>query len=431
MGRECEACGVKMPFGVSRRKNADGKKVCEGCRAGRPGRPRSQGSVRPGRATTAGVVIASQWKSRFEHMGDSTGYFDSPWDNLRASVYENVAERMGYEWEVEDDGAFWKACHDELVAEADAMGLSTSGALRHVAAGEPCTIAYADGRICGKPAVTSFTSRDGDTTYYECAEHAYEGGSAPAGGIDVGSKVRIRYANGEREGVVEKAGPVNLQVRIQLNKGGDKLVSVRREDASIVRSGVRHIAEFPPPENDDSGGDEEAPEEDPLAEEPAPGDPVANAAPPPPPAPSSQPPDRQSDAIVRVCPFCGSGSVTGNADGSIECGHDGIIFTIEVQPRHLGQPLVNPDGTPFEPDFEEGDSYPDIGVAGAEQMADPLADTTVPNPGEDPAVPSGGSTPAPGQDPAGLNALQSPPAARGAGGVPAPGQDPRTAIRRR
>lgn len=40
-GRVCDRCGVKMPFGVSRRR-VDDKLVCDGCINDRPGMPRSQ-----------------------------------------------------------------------------------------------------------------------------------------------------------------------------------------------------------------------------------------------------------------------------------------------------------------------------------------------------------------------------------------------------
>lgn len=147
---------------------------------------------------------------------------------------------------------------------------------------------------------------------------------------------------------------------------------------------------------------------------------------------SMQAPDRKSDAIVRVCPFCGSGDVIGNGDGSIECGHDGIVFTVEVQPRHVGQPLVNPDGTPFEPEFDEDDAYPGIGMASADEQApgqpeDPAlaADGGVLEEGQDPrevaSAPSGG-VPAEGEDPRAS-------AVPDAGALPAEGEDPRQALR--
>ncbi len=263
MGRTCEACGVKMPFGVKRQKNAQGQQVCEGCRAGRPGRPRTQGSVRPGIALVEG-------------------------QRIHATV----------------------------------------------------------GPIVGKPWV--------------------------GGAFSIPSSI-------------------NLYGGLTFTAAEDPLADAPDDEGAPPEEGA------PPP----AGG--------------PPASPAAAPAPPP----SGQAPDRTSDAVVRVCPFCGSGDVVGNADGSIECGHDGIIFTIEVQPRHIGQPLVNPDGSPFEPTFEEGDSYPGIGIANAEQVQDPLADTTVPLPGDDPrgAAPAPGQDPrAAGPDPAGLNAAQ---------GAPAPGEDPR------
>lgn len=105
------------------------------------------------------------------------------------------------------------------------------------------------------------------------------------------------------------------------------------------------------------------------------GGPGAEMPPPPPPGVptpgtpggglGSFAPDRESDKVVRVCPFCGSGNVTGNSDGSIECGHEDVVFLVEVLPRHPFQPLVDQTGQPFEMNSEDED-VPEIGIARAE-----------------------------------------------------------------
>lgn len=118
-------------------------------------------------------------------------------------------------------------------------------------------------------------------------------------------------------------------------------------------------------------------------------------------------PDQQSDMVVRVCPFCGSGHLTGQSDGSIKCGYDNTVFTITVMPAHPFQPLVNPDGSPFQmPQDPNADPNPQVGQASAETTpgegpADPLEQTP---PGQAPNQPpppaSGGPAGADGAPPA-------------------------------
>jgi hypothetical protein len=97
-------------------------------------------------------------------------------------------------------------------------------------------------------------------------------------------------------------------------------------------------------------------------------------------------PDRESDKVVRVCPFCGSGNLVGQSDGSIKCGHEDISFLVEILPRHPFQPLVDPDGNPFELNTaDDEEPPPEIGVARA-----------APQPGGEPV--DGGFPPAAGDD---------------------------------
>lgn len=119
-------------------------------------------------------------------------------------------------------------------------------------------------------------------------------------------------------------------------------------------------------------------------------------------------PDQQSDMVVRVCPFCGSGHLTGQSDGSIKCGYDDTVFTITVMPSHPFQPLVNPDGSPFKmPKDPDADPNPQVGQASPEGT-----------PGEGPADPNA-PTP-PGQAP-NSPLPPAPGAPTGAPGAPAPG----------
>lgn len=367
MGRKCEGCGVRMPFGVRRRKDDGGRYVCEGCRSGRPGRPLTQGA----RIATAG----GPWVLRFSNTSGQSFYWSSELDDwvFEDSIATLRAEVERFDSKESARRALRSMDYIPVGAGPVKIPLLNRGARRTAAMISPELGTYDEVRV----------------------------GDAVPGRLD--------WAEVER---IEDGGPIiagiGRMVVLHLDDG-TRNTGPEYESIDIIRAiGSRHTAAEEDPFADDSS----APDEESDA-------PVGGAAPPPPPAaatpPGLQPEDRQSDAVVRVCPFCGSGSIVGNADGSIECGYDGIVFTIEVQPRYLGQPLVNPDGSPFEPDFGTDDDYPAIGMANAEEQADPLADSTVPNPGEDPrGLPD---------DPAGLNAMQ--------GGVPEPGQDPRTAIRRR
>lgn len=84
---------------------------------------------------------------------------------------------------------------------------------------------------------------------------------------------------------------------------------------------------------------------------------------PTPPGAPPAPQERQSDKVVYVCPFCGSGGIYGSADGTITCTHDNVRFTVEVKPAHPSMPLVDENGQPFKPSVQEGMEYPEIGQA--------------------------------------------------------------------
>lgn len=95
-------------------------------------------------------------------------------------------------------------------------------------------------------------------------------------------------------------------------------------------------------------------------------------------------PDRESDKVVRVCPFCGSGQIVGQSDGSIECGHEGVVFLVEVLPKHPFQPLVDEQGQPFEMTVEGDEQLPEIGIARAEGPAPAAPFGEDPQPGDGP-----------------------------------------------
>jgi hypothetical protein len=47
------------------------------------------------------------------------------------------------------------------------------------------------------------------------------------------------------------------------------------------------------------------------------------------------------------CPFCGSGSIIGRSDGTVECGYCTSVFTVQIQPSYNGFPQ-SVDGQPYE-----------------------------------------------------------------------------------
>lgn len=53
-------------------------------------------------------------------------------------------------------------------------------------------------------------------------------------------------------------------------------------------------------------------------------------------------------ALLNHCPFCGSGSITGRSDGSVECDFCNSVFTVQVQPAHPNMPQTV-DGQPVTP----------------------------------------------------------------------------------
>jgi hypothetical protein len=88
---------------------------------------------------------------------------------------------------------------------------------------------------------------------------------------------------------------------------------------------------------------------------------------------------------VLHCPFCGSGSVVGRSDGTIECGYCTSVFTVGVQPAYNGFPQ-SVDGQPYEwpgkpdpagesvadPDLPEGTNLnPNTNGSGGFQSSDP------------------------------------------------------------
>ena len=143
---------------------------------------------------------------------------------------------------------------------------------------------------------------------------------------------------------------------------------------------------------------------------PQPGMAMAPPAPPPPPPVTPFAPDQQSDLVVRVCPMDGSGNLTGQSDGSIKCGYCDTVFTITIHPSHPFQPMVNPDGSPFQmPRDPQADPQAQIGQASPENTpgAGPVDPTLQTPTGQAPSEPG---QPAPGA-PAGSNP----------GSLPAPG----------
>lgn len=339
--RSCESCGSKMPFGV-RRQKVEGQLVCDGCLNGRPGMPRTQITRR-----TAGVFDAVT-SVQGQSVESLVGAF--PLKHGNCYVLE-LAPTAG---------------HRRVVAMLN--GTVVMGQLDW----DP------DGKI-GQLYVEPRFRRAGVATALLAAARQLDP-----------SVHHSPYLTDDGAAFSQAVAMKNT------------LLSSRV--ARLV------VAEFPPPKDDPSS---DVPPND--GTDPAP-DPAAAPAPGAPPAPGGDPmaqpgqpaqpstpfaPDQQSDMVVRVCPFCGSGHLIGQSDGSIKCGYDDTVFTITVMPSHPFQPLVNPDGSPFEmPKDPDADPSPQVGQASPEVTpgAGP-ADLTAPTPpGQAPTEPPQGGAPA-GGDP--------------------------------
>lgn len=246
--RTCEECGNKMPFGV-RRRVVDGKKVCGGCAAGRPGRPLTN------------------------HQGAKV-----------ASTDEDLCPNCG-EGEVE-----WKQS-------------------------------------------THWPPKD----FFVCP---YCGVSGTDEDFSTWNDRRL----GSRRMAAPTPPPFLQDPKVSGPKDGP--ITDLPDDGQVLPAG---------------GGGGEAP--------PVPGKPMPGTTPNG--GLGNFAPDRESDKVVRVCPFCGSGQIVGQSDGSIECGHEGVTFLVEVLPKHPFQPLVDEDGNPFEMTVEGDEKVPEIGVARAADQAGP------------------------------------------------------------
>jgi hypothetical protein len=74
------------------------------------------------------------------------------------------------------------------------------------------------GERCGKPAVATFTGRDG-TVYAECAEHYVP--TTPRGlGIEVGNHIRVRHAGIIKVGTVVKVTATKVHVEVPVKPHG-------------------------------------------------------------------------------------------------------------------------------------------------------------------------------------------------------------------
>lgn len=105
--------------------------------------------------------------------------------------------------------------------------------------------------------------------------------------------------------------------------------------------------------------------------------------------------DSGDQAIINHCPFCGSGAVVGNSDGSAACDFCHSSFTVQVQPAHPFMPQtidgesVVPPGMPGGEETElSAPSDPAVEEEGEDVAADPLGDAD-PNPPSHPNGPDG------------------------------------------
>ena len=361
--RTCEGCGNKMPFGTKRHR-VDGKLVCDGCRNGRPGMPRSQVNRQGAKETDMNRVARGD---RFNEYGQDK-------DQVGADLGVGEGVRSGWEW-----AAAHAPCPREYWPISDSRG-------------DDFAVGFSDGVI-----------------QEWCPNHSREQCRATWPCVKAVQEIIDRTWDPMKSGTHFDQMDLGLTAR---------------RVANLVRT-----AEFPPKKKDDGGSKPPPPKASGM-----PGQPPSHPGMPPMPHPMdpmgmgmgmgmmpgqpqqpAQPatpfaPDQQSDMVVRVCPFCGSGHLTGQSDGSIKCGYDDTVFTVTVMPSHPFQPLVNPDGSPFKmPQDPDADPNPQVGQASPEGT-----------PGEGPADPNA-PTP-PGQAPNNTPPLPPTPGAPdGAPGASAPG----------
>lgn len=333
--RTCEQCGTKVPFGVKRRRVGD-KLVCDGCLNGRPGMPRTQITRR-----TAGVFDAIT-SVQGQSIESRVGAF--PLKKGHCYVLE-LAPLAGQRMVV------------AMLTDTVVMGQLDWGP---------------DGKI-GQLYVEPRFRRAGVATALLAAARQLD--------------------------------PSVHHSSYLTDDGAAFSQAVAMKNPLLSRRVTRHVlAEFPP-KKDDSGsapppkakGMPGQPPAMPPAGMPPMGmdpmDPMGMGQPSQPQQPQFAP-DQQSDLVVRVCPFCGSGHLIGASDGSISCGYCDADFTITVMPSHPFQPLVNPkDGSPFTmPTDPDADPNPQIGTAAPENSpgegpADPTAQTPAGQPDISPSLP--------------------------------------------
>ncbi len=95
-----------------------------------------------------------------------------------------------------------------------------------------CTITKATG-TCGKPSVTSFVTRGGETLY-ECADHAYRMGAAE-GEAAVGGLATVRVHGVTKTGRIVGVTPTFLRVEVATYGGkAARTVTVRRGEAIVL-----------------------------------------------------------------------------------------------------------------------------------------------------------------------------------------------------
>lgn len=85
--------------------------------------------------------------------------------------------------------------------------------------------------------------------------------------------------------------------------------------------------------------------------------------------------DSPGTDILRHCPFCGAGQITGRSDGTVECGFCDAAFTVQTQPNLPSTPQTVNDELYLHPDMSEpgvpGDS---INPEDPEETVFPLED---------------------------------------------------------
>lgn len=381
-GRICEGCGVRMPFGVSRRRKDD-KLVCDGCINDRPGMPRSQ-VTRQGAHRTAGA-------------------FDEVTSVQGVSVVGRV-------------GAFPLKRGNCFVLE-----LFTPGEQRLVVAMLDLTtpigqLDWSPGGKIGQLFVEPRFRRDGVASALLAAARQLDPSVHHSPYLtDDGAAFSQAVASMNPNALVRQA--ILKQAEFPPKKKDDSSKSDGGDKGSAGGA-----APPPPPAGHPAGPHMMQQGMGPnMGMHPGmmgmpmgmpgmmPGMPGMGAQPPG--TMQQFAPDQKSDLIVRVCPFCGSGHLIGRSDGSIECGYDNTVFTVTVMPSHPFQPLVNPDGSPFSmPEDPNADPHPQIGTA-----------SPASTPGDGPADALAGETPA-GQAPAGQSPSAPvppgvPPAAPGAPGA--------------